>query len=251
MLSQRNGADVRWGTISRDGTKICGVSLDTIGFFARSISDVQLISRVFNIIEPVSTASNFPSSISECSFGFVKTDQWDPLASEDLKRIWTEAQDLLTKAGAQVEEVDLGEEFDKLAGPNGRHQELMEGEGRVNIMREYKVGKDKLDETLLKFAENTRGTTKQRLVQVHDEIAALRPKIDKIAGKYSVLITPSVPGIAPEGLAWTGPHHFCSMWTALHVPSINVPGFAGSKGLPIGLTLVAPRYVLCESCADD
>ena len=32
------------------------------------------------------------------------------------------------------------------------------------------------------------------------------------------------------------------MWTALHVPSVNLPGFAGENGMPIGLTLVGPRY---------
>jgi amidase len=149
-----------------------------------------------------------------------------------------------------VEEVDLGEEFTNLAGPDGRHSELMEFEGRINILREYRVGKEKLDETLTKFSENRRGTTKQRFVKVQDSIAALRPKVDEIAGRYSVLITPSVPGEAPDGLAWTGPHHFCSLWTALHVPAINVPGFAGSKGLPIGLTLVAPRYVHSLISAD-
>ena len=196
------------------------------------------------MIPPASAPSNpdYPSSISDCTIGFVRTDQWDPLASDDLRAIWDIAKDLLSKAGAQVEEVDLEAEFENLAGPDGRHQELMECEGRINITREYRIGKDQLDETLIKFAENKRGTTRQRFVKVQDEIAALRPKIDKIADKYSVLITPSVPGEAPEGLSWTGSHHFCSMWTALHVPTINVPGFAGSKGLPIGLTLVAPRY---------
>ena len=32
------------------------------------------------------------------------------------------------------------------------------------------------------------------------------------------------------------------MWTILQVPCLNVPGFAGGNGLPIGLTLVGPRY---------
>jgi amidase len=242
----------RFGTICRDGSKICAISLDTIGFFARSISDIQLISRVFNIIEPSSSSpSELPLSISECSFGFVKTDQWDSLASDDLKSIWAQAQDLFIKAGAQVEEVDLGPQFENLAGPNGRIAELTEAEAQVNILREYRIGKDKLDPQVTSWAENGRGTTRQRLVQVQDEIATLRPKMDEIAGNYSVLITPSVPGEAPEGLEWTGSPHFCSLWTALHTPAINVPGFAGSKGLPIGLTLVAPRYVTSNSCADD
>ncbi len=29
---------------------------------------------------------------------------------------------------------------------------------------------------------------------------------------------------------------------ALHVPVVNIPGFAGANGMPIGLSLVAPRY---------
>jgi Asp-tRNA(Asn)/Glu-tRNA(Gln) amidotransferase A subunit family amidase len=32
------------------------------------------------------------------------------------------------------------------------------------------------------------------------------------------------------------------MWTILHVPCLNIPGFAGEYGLPIGLTLVGGRY---------
>lgn len=32
------------------------------------------------------------------------------------------------------------------------------------------------------------------------------------------------------------------MWTVLHQPVVNVPGFTGAHGLPIGLSLVAPRY---------
>jgi Asp-tRNA(Asn)/Glu-tRNA(Gln) amidotransferase A subunit family amidase len=32
------------------------------------------------------------------------------------------------------------------------------------------------------------------------------------------------------------------MWTILQVPALNIPGFAGENSLPIGLTLVGPRY---------
>lgn len=34
----------------------------------------------------------------------------------------------------------------------------------------------------------------------------------------------------------------CSMWTALHVPVVNVPGLEGDHALPIGVTLVGGRY---------
>lgn len=32
------------------------------------------------------------------------------------------------------------------------------------------------------------------------------------------------------------------MWTILHVPCLNLPGFAGENSMPVGLTLVEPRY---------
>ena len=32
------------------------------------------------------------------------------------------------------------------------------------------------------------------------------------------------------------------MWTLLHAPALNVPGFTGENGLPMGLTVVGPRY---------
>jgi len=47
---------------------------------------------------------------------------------------------------------------------------------------------------------------------------------------------------APVGINHTGDASFCSMWTILQVPALNVPGFAGENGLPIGLTLVGARY---------
>ncbi|KAJ4125155.1 hypothetical protein NW765_015545 [Fusarium oxysporum] len=32
------------------------------------------------------------------------------------------------------------------------------------------------------------------------------------------------------------------MWSGLHAPVLNVPGFKGDHDMPIGLSLVAPRY---------
>ena len=40
----------------------------------------------------------------------------------------------------------------------------------------------------------------------------------------------------------TGDASFNSMWTLLHVPVINLPGFVGPSGMPVGLSLVAARY---------
>lgn len=227
-----------WGKISRDGVKAYAGTFDTIGFFARSISDIQLISKEFRIIgDPKPSLKQLGS----CRFGFVKSDQFEKYASEDLKRIWTTAQSLLSATGATVEDLDLGPEFTKLVGDGGRLGDLTVAEGRINFLPEYQKDKSKIDPTLVKWVESEPPVFGRRLAEIQDEVAALRQKFDQIAGGYDGIITPSVPGEAPEGLGNTGDPRFCQMWTGLHVPAINIPGFAGSKGLPIGLTLVASR----------
>ena len=56
-----------------------------------------------------------------------------------------------------------------------------------------------------------------------------------------VVLTPSAPGEAPEGLHTTGNAIFNRMWTLLHVPCVGIPVCRGPNNLPIGVTLVGPR----------
>jgi Asp-tRNA(Asn)/Glu-tRNA(Gln) amidotransferase A subunit family amidase len=35
---------------------------------------------------------------------------------------------------------------------------------------------------------------------------------------------------------------FNRMWTLLHVPCVNIPGFRGPNGMPVGVTLTGPRF---------
>jgi Asp-tRNA(Asn)/Glu-tRNA(Gln) amidotransferase A subunit family amidase len=53
-----------------------------------------------------------------------------------------------------------------------------------------------------------------------------------------LLLCPSAPGEAPEGLSATGSAEFNGLWTSLHLPCVTLPLFLGPKGLPIGLQLV-------------
>jgi Asp-tRNA(Asn)/Glu-tRNA(Gln) amidotransferase A subunit family amidase len=53
-----------------------------------------------------------------------------------------------------------------------------------------------------------------------------------------LLVTPSAPGEAPEGLEWTGDPAFNYLWTSLHVPCVTVPAGTGPNGLPLGIQIV-------------
>lgn len=158
------------------------------------------------------------------------------------------AQSLLSDAGAEVESVELPAEFDDLVGGEGKLlSDLTFAEGYVNLLREYRTDPSKLDPIFNDWFENKRQHTPRQMSNMRDQLAALRPIFDELARKYDAVITPSVPGEAPKGLGYTGDARFCSLWTGLHVPAINIPGFAGDNGLPIGLTLVSARSVVLFS----
>jgi amidase len=94
--------------------------------------------------------------------------------------------------------------------------------------------------TILDRAKNV--VPRTEVVKIYDELAALRPKFDEIAGQYNAIITLATLVEAPKLSAIDVPD-FAALWSCLHVPALCLPGFAGVNGLPIGLTMVAPRYV--------
>lgn len=146
------------------------------------------------------------------------------------------------EAGARVEEVDLPEDFNHLGT---WHRNILHMEGQSSFLGDYLRTPDQLDPWVKKHVENDTRTTRREQLDSYDNIARLRPVIDSIASRYTVLITPSVTDEAPileEPLRFTGDASFNLMWTVLHTPVLNVPGFLGPNGLPIGLSLVTGRY---------
>lgn len=155
-----------------------------------------------------------------------------------------------------------------LADPPPLRSAVLAGEGRSAFLSEYAGSKDLLDPLIVSHVENSTGVTRAQQLEAYDEIAKLRPIIDGIASKYLALVTPSTTDEAPlleEPLRFTGDavgfvSHLCLvqisaltpssslaqsfnlMWTILHTPIINIPGFKGSNGCPLGLSLVTPRY---------
>lgn len=155
---------------------------------------------------------------------------------------WDKAKELLQAAGAEVEDVELPADFEKLGT---WHRNILHMEGQSSFLGDYIQSKDQLDPWVTKHVENDSGTTRKEQLESYDNIARLRPVIDSIAAKYTALVTPSVTDEAPlleEPLRFTGDASFNLMWTVLHTPVLNVPGFTGVNGMPVGLSLVAPRF---------
>ena len=90
--------------------------------------------------------------------------------------------------------------------------------------------------------ENRRHIGPEMLSEAYDTAAACRAKFSDVFQDLDALLTPSAPGEAVLFEEGHGDPVFNVIWSALHAPVINIPGMVGPTGLPVGLSLVGPRY---------
>ncbi|KXT07543.1 hypothetical protein AC578_10130 [Pseudocercospora eumusae] len=226
-----------WNSVSREGQRIYSLSLDTVGWYGRCVEDLELVGRVFGLADD-EVPRPLSNGVQGLKFAFMKTMVWDH-AGPGSRNAFETGKQLLKDAGAEVEELEFPEEFSKL--PDW-HTVMLFSDGRVAFRPEYCMAKSSLAPDLVEHVEEYHGYTRKQYLEAFDGIAALRPKWDAIAERYAAVIAPSVPDVAPEGLERTGSAVFQSIWTALHVPIVNVPAFHGEKSLPVGLSLTSARY---------
>ncbi|KAF0637596.1 hypothetical protein FPSE5266_08375 [Fusarium pseudograminearum] len=99
-----------WHSITREGQKFCSPTVDTIGFFARSVADFELIADAFSLHDD--EESSF-KELAGSKFAVCKPVQWH-MAGEGTISAMAKAVELLRAAGAQVEELDLGPDFEQV-----------------------------------------------------------------------------------------------------------------------------------------
>jgi len=226
-----------WGAISREGLAQYSMTCDTLGLYARSVEDLELLASVFQLAddEPVSPE---PFELKGAKIAFCKSPVWHK-AGPGTQAAYTKAQELLRAQGAEISDLDLPEDFAKI---ENWHANVLAGEGRTSFLGNYLLARDQLDPLIRGHVENVEKISRKAQLESYDGCARLRPVWDELASKYDAVITPSVVDEAPAGIGHTGDASFCCMWSILQVPTLNVPGFAGEHGLPIGLTVAGPRY---------
>lgn len=196
-----------WNAITREGQKIYALMLDTLGFYARSVADLELLADTFAVFDDVPPPSDF--AIKGAKFAFLKTMVW-PEAGPGTIAALEKAVSLLRAHGAEVEEISLPQELDDLPA---WHATVLASEGRTAFLPEYTVAKDKISQQLVGHVENTSNISRKAQLDAFDKISVARPIVDDILNRYDAVITPSVPDEAPLGIEKTGSAAFCLIWT--------------------------------------
>ncbi|KAH8685005.1 amidase signature domain-containing protein [Ilyonectria robusta] len=227
-----------FNAISVEGHKPFAPSFDTFGFFARGVEDLQLLADVF-ALQDDNPLQDMP--LEKTSVALMKTPLWS-LAGPGTVSAMEEAAEILKNSGAKVQEVAFPPEVADGPGLRRILKVIVLGEAQACLLREYQIGKESLAQEICDIVENTSNGTREGLVRASETCASMREIVNDLADNYSVILTPSAVDEAPLGLSDMGRAHFNTMWTGFHMPIINVPAFVGANGMPVGISLVAPRF---------
>jgi Asp-tRNA(Asn)/Glu-tRNA(Gln) amidotransferase A subunit family amidase len=227
------GMKPSWGLVSREGVRMSSMTLDTVGWYGRSVDDLILVGSVFRL--PGDTT---PVEVKGLRVGLCRSPVWGHIQPGGELALDTAAT-RLTAAGAIVEELVLPEPFNRL---HDAHTAIVNSEGGASFLPEYVNAPALLAPDLTAKVENALQITPEKLLAAYALADACRPVLDGMFGRsLDVILTPSAPGEAPEGLHTTGDAVFNRMWTLLHAPNVGIPCCRGPKNLPVGVTLVGKR----------
>lgn len=196
-----------WNSITREGQKIYSLILDTLGLYARSVDDLQLLAQVFELKDDEPPPAQF--TVRGAKFGFMKTASWEK-AGPGTKAAMETAKELLVAHHAEVEDIELPDDLSDLLK---WHETVLYTDGRPAFLPEYRVAKEELSDFLQGHVENVHKYSHAEQLKAFDCIAAARPRVDEILARYAAVITPSVPDEAPLGIEGTGSAVFNCIWT--------------------------------------
>jgi Asp-tRNA(Asn)/Glu-tRNA(Gln) amidotransferase A subunit family amidase len=223
-----------WGDLRCTGVKEAAGSLDTLGLIARSIEDIALFRDVLLGVDPVP----LPADSGKPRIGFCRTHLW-PILEPTTQKLLEDAAAKLAAAGAQVREIALPSDFERL---EDAHRWVSSFEFARNFTWELENHRENISARLRGGRiKDGLDCTYERYVEARSFMERCRAGFGDVFGDCDVLLAASATGEAPIGVTSTGNVAPSAIWTCMHVPSVTLPVFKGPNGLPVGAQLVAKR----------
>ena len=239
------------GTLPSNGVKALSPSLDTVGVLARSVDDAAFF---------VGALARLPLSESSASkrirVGICRTPHWDR-ASLDTQAALARAARLLEQGGALLQDLPAADlpatdpasapvsTEDWMHGLTQAQTDIMAYEANAAFAAERLSCQDGLSDAFKALLESGQAIDGQQFFAAQQRAASARHAFDALFGNANgidIVLAPSTEGEAPLGLEQTGDPIFNRMWTLLGNPCVHVPLGNGSNGMPIGVTVIGPRW---------
>jgi Asp-tRNA(Asn)/Glu-tRNA(Gln) amidotransferase A subunit family amidase len=219
-----------YGTICRVGVKMISDTLDTMGGFGRTVSDVALFVAALSgrddlaIRDPAREAPRI---------GVCRTYEWDRAQPETIV-LFEDVERRLREAGGTVRPVVLPSEF---AGLAAAQTVVMVREVAQSLSHEWHAHRDLLSPEMITMIEAGLAVSNAQYDAARSLARQCRAMLPQVLDGLDVLIAPSTQGEAPAGITATGDPVFNRIWTLLRVPCVHLPIARGPNGLPLGITV--------------
>jgi len=218
-----------YGLIPTAGMKCLAWHLDTVGLYGAGVADVAFAAAAITgrDLRVDRTAPAAPR------IGFARTHLW-PQASAAMQGAVETAARAAQRAGASVIELTLPPMLEEAY----RAQFIIQDyEAFRSLAFEYDRHRDEVARPLREHLDRAAA------IKVEDYDAARRTAsrgrraLADFMSEIDVMLVPSAPGAAPQGLGSTGDAAFNRLWTLMGTPCVNVPGLDDGD-LPLGVQIV-------------
>jgi len=218
------------GVTDRTGVMAFSPTLDELGCLGAGVADVAALAPLLGDVEPAAAVALERLRV-RAAFG----PGW-PQAAPCVAAAFERALAALRAAGARVEPAD-GAPF---ATARDVHRTIMAFEAWGELGADASARPELVSDWLLRYlAEGERLTAAE-----HRAALAARERLiaafDRLIEGADAILCPSAPDEAPDA-AGTGDPRFCTLWTLVGAPALNLPCGRGPHGLPLGLQLVGRR----------
>jgi len=227
------GVKPSFGRISTDGVIPCTPSVDHVGFFTQDTVGAAVSAALLcDEWQPLPTPRDRPTlGVPEGPYLQQASDVGLNAFEEHVSR--------LERAGYDVERIDAFEDIDEI---NSRHERLVAAEFALTHEEWYSEHPDGYADASVELLQEGREVSTGDVAAARRGRNQLRSSLHdqmRDAG-VDLLISPSAPGPAPEGIDSTGDPIMNLPWTHAGLPTVSLPAGTTDNGLPLGLQCAAP-----------
>ncbi|ARP84462.1 hypothetical protein CAL12_10065 [Bordetella genomosp. 8] len=222
-----------FGRVHRGGMQVLCDTLDTLGWFTRSVDDALAVAAVLMSLDlapgsGTAAARRAPKvAVLPCSrLGTLSAAAENALA---------QCVERLQAQGAAVIRPDLDDDVDTLVAA---HATVMRYEFARGLLPIARTRPQSVHAT-------THDTVRKGLEIGHGDYLEQQHLRAQVAARWAArladvdfIVTPSAPGEAPAGLDNTGSSIYNRIWSLLGWPCIHLPTARGQLGLPVGVQWV-------------